>query len=372
APPRLELAREAPSSGRAGRRHRPQPARAARTGVRRGRRRPLSTVPGMALVQPAPASALSPAHGASGPAPPAAAPAGASALCSGCAAELRSGAPPPSAGRAPLAAAAACAAAFALGAASEGARRRGGAGRLARLVSLRAIGEEAMAPAAAAAANEVLGRANLLRMGWLPFPRGRKRAEERPGVQTLEFDAVDVSGLGASPEEELAMLRKKGPMKVAMLGTRECPYQHQQEIELLSEARVMRGDHIFTSGSTGTNASVIKGALKARRPELLTVVLPQSMSQQDKDSQSLLRACQEQGVQVMPMPQHDGPLRSALPSAGRRPAPGRAPPLSPSHLRGRPRRASVALVRARGRGGGVSGEERPPDLTAKPPPKKEG
>merc|ERR1719424_2731003 len=79
-------------------------------------------------------------------------------------------------------------------------------------------------------------------------------------------------------------------MKVAMLGTRECPYQHQQEIELLSEARVMRGDHIFTSGSSGTNASVIKGALKARRPELLTVVLPQSMKKQDKDSQSLLRA----------------------------------------------------------------------------------
>jgi len=129
-------------------------------------------------------------------------------------------------------------------------------------------------------------------------------------VQTLE--RASESSYGASPEEELAMLRKKGPMKVAMMGTRECPYQHQQEIELLTEARVMRGDHIYTSGSTGTNASVIKGALKARRPELLTVVLPQSMAKQDRDSQKLLRACQEQGVEVKPMPQNDGlPLAEA-------------------------------------------------------------
>lgn len=117
---------------------------------------------------------------------------------------------------------------------------------------------------------------------------------------------------GASPEEELRLLRQTGPTRVAMLGTRECPYQHQQEIELLSEARVVRGDHIFTSGSSGTNSSVIRGALNAKNPRLLTVVLPQSFQKQDEDSQRLLRKCAQAGVKVQPMPENDSlPLAKA-------------------------------------------------------------
>lgn len=112
-------------------------------------------------------------------------------------------------------------------------------------------------------------------------------------------------GSGTSPEEELALLGKTGPLKVAMLGTRECPYQHQQEIELLSEARVARGDHIWTSGSSGTNSAVIRGALQARRPKLLTVVLPQSFEKQSKESQRLLRQCLNAGADVRPMSMND-------------------------------------------------------------------
>ena len=50
----------------------------------------------------------------------------------------------------------------------------------------------------------------------------------------------------------------------------------------------MQGNHIFTSGATGTNAAVIRGALKAEKPDLLTVVLPQSLSKQPPESQELL------------------------------------------------------------------------------------
>jgi hypothetical protein len=63
---------------------------------------------------------------------------------------------------------------------------------------------------------------------------------------------------------------------------------HQQIIELLSYALVLTGNHIFTSGAPGTNAAAIRGALRAERPDLLTVVLPQSLSKQPEETQQLL------------------------------------------------------------------------------------
>lgn len=50
----------------------------------------------------------------------------------------------------------------------------------------------------------------------------------------------------------------------------------------------LQGNHIYTSGATGTNAAVIKGALKAEQPQLLTVILPQSRSKQPQESRELL------------------------------------------------------------------------------------
>jgi len=50
--------------------------------------------------------------------------------------------------------------------------------------------------------------------------------------------------------------------------------------------------NIFFSSSMGrsggTNAAVIRGALRAERPELLTVILPQSRSKQPPDIQDIL------------------------------------------------------------------------------------
>lgn len=73
-----------------------------------------------------------------------------------------------------------------------------------------------------------------------------------------------------------------------ILGTRHGSFMHQQIIELLSYALVLTGNHIFTSGAPGTNAAAIRGALRAERQDLLTVVLPQSLSKQPEETQELL------------------------------------------------------------------------------------
>ena len=43
---------------------------------------------------------------------------------------------------------------------------------------------------------------------------------------------------------------------------------------------ICRKNHIFTSGASGTNAAIIRGALRAEKLELLTVILPQSLKKQ--------------------------------------------------------------------------------------------
>ena len=52
---------------------------------------------------------------------------------------------------------------------------------------------------------------------------------------------------------------------------------------------LLQDNHVFTSGATGTNAAVIRGALRAEKPHLLTVVLPQSLRCQPSESQELLQ-----------------------------------------------------------------------------------
>lgn len=81
-----------------------------------------------------------------------------------------------------------------------------------------------------------------------------------------------------------------GSAKIGIIGTQELTENHQQMIELLSYALVLSGNHIFTSAGDpkGTNIGVIRGALRAGNPELLTVILPQSLSQQNDEVQELL------------------------------------------------------------------------------------
>ncbi|XP_009598301.1 uncharacterized protein LOC107793301 isoform X1 [Nicotiana tabacum] len=88
--------------------------------------------------------------------------------------------------------------------------------------------------------------------------------------------------------QELLAIQQQGPRNIGFFGTRNMGFMHQELIEILSYALVITKNHIFTSGAAGTNAAVIRGALRAEKPELLTVILPQSLKKQPPESQELL------------------------------------------------------------------------------------
>lgn len=94
--------------------------------------------------------------------------------------------------------------------------------------------------------------------------------------------------------QELSAIQQNAPRRVAILGTRHFSYLHQQIVELLTYANVLVGNHVYTSGGTGsgTNAAVIRGALRAEKPDLLTVVLPQSINKQPLEVRDLLEKVQ--------------------------------------------------------------------------------
>ncbi|GJU69211.1 hypothetical protein Tco_1255470 [Tanacetum coccineum] len=113
-------------------------------------------------------------------------------------------------------------------------------------------------------------------------------------AQTLAegSSSVLVSEYKPSPDvdylQELLAIQQQGPRNIGFFGTRNMGFMHQELIEILSYAMVITKNHIFTSGASGTNAAVIRGALRAERPELLTVILPQSLKKQPPESQELL------------------------------------------------------------------------------------
>ena len=124
--------------------------------------------------------------------------------------------------------------------------------------------------------------------------------------------------------KQLESIQQGTPKNIVILGTRHCSFLHQQIIEvrgficrgalrarptifsgfsadtfllllfsrldaqLLSYALVLSDNHIFTSGATGTHAAAIRGALRAENPELLTVILPQTIGKQPREIRDLL------------------------------------------------------------------------------------
>lgn len=86
---------------------------------------------------------------------------------------------------------------------------------------------------------------------------------------------------------ELSMLQQKSKA-IAIIGSRNIPLPHQQIIEMLAFSLTHNGNRIITSGgSSGTNAAAIRGAMKGN-PELLRVILPQTIGQQPSDVQDQL------------------------------------------------------------------------------------
>jgi hypothetical protein len=93
--------------------------------------------------------------------------------------------------------------------------------------------------------------------------------------------------------QELLAIQQNGAKSIAFFGTRNMGFLHQQLVEILSYAMVLTGNHIFTSGGLGTNAAVIRGALRAERPDLLTVILPQSLEMQPEELHELLQQVED-------------------------------------------------------------------------------
>ena len=136
----------------------------------------------------------------------------------------------------------------------------------------------------------------MTRNGGVPPEEQPKTNRGAPGMTVLEKDDSDDDDdrpmMGSSfPEldylQELIAIQKDCPKEIGFFGTRNMGFLHQQLIEILAYALCLTGNHIFTSGATGTNAAVIRGSLRAERPELLTVVLPQSLSKQPAESREL-------------------------------------------------------------------------------------
>ncbi|GFS38665.1 hypothetical protein Acr_00g0058820 [Actinidia rufa] len=123
-------------------------------------------------------------------------------------------------------------------------------------------------------------------------------------VQTVEKGSGDVLVSEYEPLsdvdylQELLAIQQQGPRSIGFFGTRNMGFLHQELIEILSYAMK---NHIVTSGASGTNAAVIRGALRAEKPELLTVILPQSLNKQPPESQELLAKVQN----VIEKPEND-------------------------------------------------------------------
>ena len=113
--------------------------------------------------------------------------------------------------------------------------------------------------------------------------------------QSLDIPTLDTLA------QELAAIQQTSSKRIALLGSRHVPIIHQQLIELMSYALVLAGNSLMTSGATGTNAAAIKGAMRAD-PNLLTVILPQSLSRQPRESQEQLA----QVVHLVENPENDG------------------------------------------------------------------
>lgn len=112
--------------------------------------------------------------------------------------------------------------------------------------------------------------------------------------QSIETSSLDTLS------QELAAIQQTGSKRIALLGSRHVPITHQQLIEMMTYALALGGNRMMTSGATGTNSAVIKGAMRAD-PNLLTVILPQSLEKQPRESQDQLG----QVIHLIESPEND-------------------------------------------------------------------
>lgn len=112
--------------------------------------------------------------------------------------------------------------------------------------------------------------------------------------QTIGVQEIDTLA------QELAAIQQTSSKRIALLGSRHVPITHQKLIETMSYALVLGGNRLMTSGAIGTNLAAIRGAMRAD-PNLLTVILPQSLARQPQESRDVLG----QVMHLVEYPNHD-------------------------------------------------------------------
>jgi hypothetical protein len=110
--------------------------------------------------------------------------------------------------------------------------------------------------------------------------------------------------------QELAMLQDKGRRRIAVLGSRHVPVVSIHLVELVARSLAQEGHSLITSGAQGVNSAVIRSVLEVD-PAKITVLLPQSLDRQPRESRDQL----ERVLHLVEKPEHDElplPLASSL------------------------------------------------------------
>lgn len=106
------------------------------------------------------------------------------------------------------------------------------------------------------------------------------------------------------------MLQDRGKRRIAILGSRHVPVVSVHLVELVARSLAEEGHNLVTSGSQGVNAAVIRSVLEVDAGRL-TVLLPQSLDRQPKESRDQL----ERVLHLVEKPEHDElplPMASSL------------------------------------------------------------
>ncbi|MFM8525201.1 MAG: DNA-processing protein DprA [Cyanobacteriota bacterium] len=110
--------------------------------------------------------------------------------------------------------------------------------------------------------------------------------------------------------QELAMLQDKGRRRIAVLGSRHVPVVSIHLVELVARSLAQEGHSLITSGAQGVNSAVIRSVLEVD-PSQITVLLPQSLDRQPRESRDQL----ERVLHLVEKPEHDElplPIASSL------------------------------------------------------------
>ena len=116
-------------------------------------------------------------------------------------------------------------------------------------------------------------------------------SDKQPLILPVTPTGTDEDQDAPDPNDKLAaeFTALRQPAKnIAIIGSRNIPLPHQTLIEAIAYTLVRDGNTIITSGgSSGANAAAIRGAMRAN-PQLLKVILPQTIGHQPSDVQDEL------------------------------------------------------------------------------------